>query len=95
MTSLDTWRDAEKDASFEETLRALEDVVSYLEEGGLTLDDAVSAYEIGSALSRRCERLLSEAELRISRIDESLDSVGTPLSAINIGPTLAPVDEPV
>ena len=58
----------EPDRSYEETVEALEQVLSELEEGGLPLDQAVDAYEHGVALSERAQKLLTEAELRIDTL---------------------------
>jgi exodeoxyribonuclease VII small subunit len=66
----DDWDRIVRDGAFEETLDALRDVVAQLEAGSLRLDDAVHCYELGSGLARRCERLLDEAELRVSRIED-------------------------
>lgn len=59
---------------FEESLTALRAVVAHLESGGLRLDDAVRSYEVGARLARRCEQLLADAELRISRLDDNIDA---------------------
>lgn len=69
----DDWQRLVRDGEFEETLAALRDVVGHLEAGNLRLDDAVRCYEIGTLLARRCERLLDEAELRITRLDDEQD----------------------
>jgi exodeoxyribonuclease VII small subunit len=66
----DEWERVLQDGAFEESLAALRDVVAHLETGSLRLDDAVRCYEVGSLLARRCERLLDEAELRITRLDK-------------------------
>lgn len=66
----DDWEAIAHDGAFEEALAALREVVAHLEAGSPRLDDAVRCYELGSKLARRCERLLDEAELRISRLDD-------------------------
>ena len=53
---------------FEDVYARLEDAVGRLEDGGLSLDDAIAAYEEGMVLARRCRDLLENAELRISRL---------------------------
>ena len=70
----DTWESVLLDGSFEASLEALRDVVSRLETGQLLLEDSVRCYELGARLARRCKRLLDEAELTISRIDEEDDN---------------------
>jgi exodeoxyribonuclease VII small subunit len=63
------WEQVAQVGEFEDALAALRSVVAQLEAGHLRLNDAVRCYEIGATLSRRCEQLLSEAELRISKLD--------------------------
>lgn len=55
---------------FEEALARLEEIVRRMEEGELPLAEALALYEEGVALSRRCQVLLDEAELRVSRLVE-------------------------
>ena len=57
---------------FEELYSQLEAKVSLLEQGGLSLDDSLSAYEEAVALAQRCQQLLDGAELRITRLKESI-----------------------
>ena len=54
--------------SFEDALRALEDVVRKLESGEVPLDDSISLYERGEALRRHCQARLDAAQARIERI---------------------------
>lgn len=58
------------DGAFEDALHALESVVAHLERGRLSIDESVTWYELGLALSRRCSDLLHHAELRIATIDD-------------------------
>ncbi len=51
--------------SFETALSRLEEIVDRLEEGDLELEAALSAFEQGVALSRRCADQLAQAERRI------------------------------
>jgi exodeoxyribonuclease VII small subunit len=69
---LDEWDRLCSAGTFEETYAALEQSVALLEQGGLTLADSVACYEAGVRLAERCERFLAEAELRISRLEESV-----------------------
>ncbi len=41
-----------------------------LEEGGLTLDESLALYEEGMKLAQRCQELLQQAELRITKLQE-------------------------
>lgn len=54
--------------SFEDALRALEDVVRRLESGEVPLDDSIALYERGEALRLRCQARLDAAQARIERI---------------------------
>jgi exodeoxyribonuclease VII small subunit len=69
LLAYDDWNQLTQKGEFEEVLAALREVVTHLETGNLRLDDAVRCYEVGSLLARRCEQLLDDAELRISRLD--------------------------
>lgn len=62
---------------FEEALAELEAIVRRLEEGKGKLDEAIEAYERGTALRRRCETVLREAQAKIDRIAASGDGVPT------------------
>ena len=57
--------------SFEDAFRRLSDMAESLEDGGLTLADATARYEEGMNLVGRCNRLLDEAELKITNLRES------------------------
>ncbi|MDR2858197.1 MAG: exodeoxyribonuclease VII small subunit [Novosphingobium sp.] len=54
--------------SFEDALRALEDVVGRLESGEVPLDDSITLYERGEQLRKHCQTRLDAAQLRIERI---------------------------
>ncbi|HEU0115148.1 MAG TPA: exodeoxyribonuclease VII small subunit [Thermomicrobiales bacterium] len=69
---LDDWERICAAGAFEETYAALEVAVSLLEAGGLTLSDSVACYEAGIRLAERCEQFLTEAELRVSRLEETV-----------------------
>ena len=53
---------------FEKALDELEHIVEQLEEGSLSLEDALSRFERGIHLSRHLERQLREAEARVQRL---------------------------
>lgn len=56
------------DLSFEDALRALEDVVRRLESGDVPLDESIAQYERGEALRRHCQARLDAAQARIEKI---------------------------
>ena len=57
---------------FEELYKQLEEKVALLEQGGLSLDDSLAAYEEAVGLAQRCQEMLDRAELRITRLRESI-----------------------
>lgn len=63
--------------SFEDALRALEDVVRRLESGEVPLDDSISLYERGEALRKHCQARLDAAQARIERIVAGPDGNAT------------------
>lgn len=61
--------------SFEETLSALELIVSRLESGGLSLDESLVEFEHGVKLARQGKQQLHQAEQRIEvLLNESPDA---------------------
>ncbi len=62
------WARALESGSFEDVLDSLEEVLSHLETGRLSLADGLDYYEIGTRLTKRGEEILAAAELRISQL---------------------------
>ena len=60
--------------TFEEAFRQLGDSAASLENGSLTLAEATARYEQGMILVRRCNRLLDEAELKITNLKDAYAS---------------------
>ncbi len=56
--------------SFEGALEELEGLVEKMEQGELSLEDSVAAYERGVVLHRYCEKELSDAERKIRILAE-------------------------
>jgi exodeoxyribonuclease VII small subunit len=56
---------------FEAIYSRLESTVATLEKGGLTLEESLNLYEEGMQLARQCQEMLQDAELRITRLQES------------------------
>ena len=54
--------------SFEQALKALEDVVRRLEGGEVPLEESIGLYERGEALRRHCQARLDAAQARIEKI---------------------------
>ena len=57
--------------SFEEAFTELEDTVSRLEGGGLTLDESIALFERGMKLAKHCGQKLDDAELKVSQLAPS------------------------
>ena len=76
--------DAESNLSaltFEDALSELERIVRGLEGGQQRLEEAITAYERGSALRRHCEAKLREAEMRVEKIVGAGNGVTRPAHA--------------
>jgi exodeoxyribonuclease VII small subunit len=56
---------AKKKQTFETSLAKLEEIVTQLEEGDLSLEDSLKLFEDGVTLSRECQERLNHAERRI------------------------------
>ena len=57
--------DASPVARFEHSLDELEQLVEKMEQGEMSLEDSLAAYERGVGLYRRCQAALEQAELRV------------------------------
>ena len=57
--------------SFEEAYDRLEDVLSRLQMGNMSLDDSLAAFEEGIALAAHCQALLDAAELRVEQLERA------------------------
>jgi exodeoxyribonuclease VII small subunit len=53
---------------FEAAYAELRQVIAQLEEGGLDLEDAVRLFERGTGLVTRCQEIIDDAELRVTRL---------------------------
>jgi exodeoxyribonuclease VII small subunit len=58
---------------FEEALSELEATIQHLEEGDLTLEEAIRLYERGMRLARRCSEALDTAELQVQQLTVTSD----------------------
>ncbi len=81
--------------SFEELYQQLEEKVALLEAGGLSLDDSLQAYEDAVAFAQRCQQLLDTAELRISRLRESLAGTAPVDEEADFEPELQDIEDAV
>ena len=66
------------DLTYEQAYKKLENILEKLESKGASLDESLSSYEEGISLYKYCNKLLEDAQLKISKfnslgIEEDLD----------------------
>lgn len=71
---------AEKKMTFEQAMARLEEIVKQLEQGEAPLEDALSLFEEGTKLMKKCSAQLDRAEQKVVKL--------------LAGPEGAPVEEP-
>ena len=59
-----------KAVSFEQSLADLENLVTKMETGDLSLDESLAAFESGVKLTRDCQSMLDEAEQKVQILTE-------------------------
>lgn len=57
-----------KELTFEEAMERLEVIVSELEKGDAPLEKALSLFEEGTGLMKRCSAALDEAEQKVTKL---------------------------
>jgi exodeoxyribonuclease VII small subunit len=57
-------------AEFEASMNALEELVAKMEDGELSLEESLAAYERGVGLYRSCQQALEQAELRVRLLSD-------------------------
>ena len=62
-----------KDISFEEAMKKLEDMVDSLESGVLGLEESLETFEKGMSLVRICQKKLDDAETKIAKLVKTKD----------------------
>ncbi|KAF1291831.1 exodeoxyribonuclease VII small subunit [Candidatus Enterococcus leclercqii] len=55
-------------ATFEESLQELEQIVTRLEKGDVPLEEALEAFQKGMALSKQCQETLTSAEETLTKM---------------------------
>lgn len=58
--------------AFEEAIQKLENIVESMESGDLPLETLLQRFEEGTRLLRLCQDRLTEAELKIQRLEKDL-----------------------
>jgi len=59
-----------KGADFEQSLSTLESLVTRMEQGDMSLEESLQAFETGIALTRECQARLAAAEQQVSKLIE-------------------------
>lgn len=59
---------AQKKATLEENLQALETLVNQLEQGQLGLSESLDLYQKGVKLVQSCEKQIAQAKLKVTQI---------------------------
>ncbi len=59
--------------TFEDSMTELENVVSKLEAGDVTLDDSLKLFEQGIKLAKSCQKKLDEAEKKVKILTADAD----------------------
>lgn len=68
-----------EEIKFEKAMTRLEEIVSRLEDGSLSLDQALASYEEGVKLARLCATRLAEAEKKVELLTKTLDGSWKPV----------------
>ena len=63
----------EKNMSFEANMQRLEQIVRAMERGDVALEESLKLFQEGTALVRRCGKLLDDAELQIQKVTAADD----------------------
>ena len=59
--------------SFEEAMKRLEDIVSHLEKGDISLQESIAYFEEGTRLLADCSSMLDEAEQMVVKLRKGND----------------------
>jgi exodeoxyribonuclease VII small subunit len=60
-----------EEMGFEESIKALEEMVKKLEAGGLDLDGSLKVYEDAVKLRDHCRKILEESDRKVQKIMET------------------------
>ncbi len=69
---------------FEKAMAELEEIVTRLEKGSVTLEESILIYERGERLRNHCEKLLQSAEMRIEKITLDADGKATGVVPLDV-----------
>lgn len=63
----------EKNASFESSMKRLEEIVRAMERGDVALDESLKLFREGTELVRACGKLLDDAQLQVEKVVKGAD----------------------
>ena len=72
--------------TFEQAMNELEILVDSLDNGDISLDQAIAAYDRGSQLKDHCQKKLNEAKMKVETIQSSGDSNVVPNKLTSFDP---------
>lgn len=64
-----------KSIDFEHSLSTLESLVNRMEQGDMTLEESLQAFEAGIALTRECQARLAAAEQQVTKLIEQQGNI--------------------
>lgn len=64
---------SKKNATFEENMERLEQIVRAMEKGDVPLEESLKLFQEGTALVKSCAKLLDEAEQQVTKIVTQAD----------------------
>lgn len=67
----------QKNATFEQNMQRLEQIVRAMERGDVPLEESLKLFQEGTGLVEACGKLLDEAELQVKKIATAAD--GSPV----------------
>lgn len=63
-----------KTKSFEKSVQELDSIVEQMESGDLSLEQSLELFEKGVKLTRECQKILADAELRLEHLMKESDN---------------------
>ena len=67
----------QENKTFEASMQRLQEIVRAMERGDVALEESLKLFQEGTDLVRRCDKLLSDAELEVKKIMTAPD--GSPV----------------
>ena len=67
--------DMAKKITFEDSISELEDIVSKLESGAMTLEESMEAFQKGVGLVGKCQKILNDYEKKITCLKKEGDTI--------------------